>query len=313
MFGKTLASRQKDLIRWAKKNRVDLPHNPEELSKVTVLDIGHRGLTKIPKEIDCVPNLEELVACNNKIKELPWEFAHLKKLRVLDLSFNKFYDVMGVICQLPALELLNLEGNLIKKLSPVIANLVNLKDLNLFFTNLNELPQEIGSLRHLTKINLAANSLTSLPSSFSKLYNLVDIEIWMNNFDKFPEVLKTLPNMKKLEYEYDNNKLSHKLMVAAMYDHVLMAEKLIDKGADVNFKLSDFDESSFTTPLFESRSLEMVKLLISKGADPNMQREIEGTGKFLFWKTSKLVMRKETFFSKNHAPEIKKYLETIKK
>jgi hypothetical protein len=313
MLSKTLESRQNDLIRWAKKNKIDMPHQSKELSKVTVLDIGHRDITKIPKEIDCLPNLEELIACNNKINELPWEFAHLKKLRVLDLGFNKFYDVMGVICQLPELEELNLEGNQIKKLSPVIANLINLKELNLFFTHLNELPSEIGSLRHLTKLDLSANSLSSLPSSFSKLYNLVEIELWMNNFEHLPEVINSLPNLKKVEFTYDMHKLNQKLIVAAMCDHVLLAETLLDKGADVNYKVADFDEFSFTAPLFEARSLDMVKLLISKGADLNMTREITRAAKFLFWNTSKTTTKTESFLTKRHDPEIAKYLKTLPK
>jgi Leucine-rich repeat (LRR) protein len=308
MFVKTPEDRQKDLIKWAKKYEIDLPNKPEELQNVTILDIGRRGIERLPKEIDCLPNLEELFACNNLMSELPWEFAHLKKLRVLDLGFNKFFDITGVICQLPQLESLYLEGNCIKKLTHVIANLIALKELNLFFNQIAELPIEFCSLRHLAKLNLAANELQGLPDHFTKLYNLVELDLWMNKFDQVPDLIKEMPNVKKVNMEANMGIINHQLIIASMYNNVQLAERLVSVGADVNYKLEDFDPHPFTTPLFEAKSVDMVRLLLSNGADPNLQREAIKQGSIFGWGGGTV---NESFLTKKHSPEVTKFLKTL--
>lgn len=309
-FKKTIEDIRKEFFTWAKKIKVDIPSTPDKLEFVTRLDLSNLKLTRIPRIIDCMPNLEDLNLSNNFVDTLPWEFRNLKSLRKLNLSFNKFQEIPGVVCQLEKLEVLKIEANLLKKVNPAIANLTELKELSLFANQIVELPNEFGSLRHLTRLNLALNQLTSLPSSFSKLYNIVELELWLNKFDLIPEIISELPNLKDLYDTVDPDRLNKTLLWAVVGDNTQLAEKLIFYGADVNYELEDERSQSITTPLFESNSLLMIELLLEKGADPHLKREIvkivstkEGekvrpTGKF------------ETFLTLKHSGEVIKYLKS---
>ena len=79
MFFNSPNARKKHLIGWAKDYKIELPSKPEELENVKILDLRLKGINKLPKEIDCLPNLVEIQAGFNNLAELPWEFGHFKK------------------------------------------------------------------------------------------------------------------------------------------------------------------------------------------------------------------------------------------
>lgn len=309
MFFQSTNAREKSLINWAKNHKIEFPNKPEELDKIEKLDLRLRGIEKLPKEINCLLNLVEIHGEFNKLTDLPWEFGQLKKLKVINLGHNKFVDVPGVVGQLAELESLDLEGNNIKKISPLIANLVNITELNLSFNNITELPSDFGHLKHLTKLNLAANQLEELPANFQKLYNLVEIKIWKNGFKEIPQVLKELPNLKTIEFETDETKIGQQLISAVVSDDVPKVERLLSVGADINYKWLNYSNLPFTTPLFEAHSVEMVKFLLEKGADPNLRRDIPQSGTVKVWESEK--KDHETFLTKKHNPEIVKFLKTL--
>ncbi len=309
MLFQSTYSREKDLIRWAQKFKIELPSKPEELVNVIKLDFSLKGIDKLPKEIDSLPNLEEIHGEFNKLVALPWEFAQLKKLKVVNFGHNKFIDIPGVICQLSQIEVLNVEGNSIKKINPVIANLVNLTDLNLSFNLISDLPTEFSHLKHLLKLNLAANKLNSLPDNFQKLYNLTEIRLWKNGFTEIPSCLKDLPNLTVIEMETDETNINQQLVTAVVNDDVSKVEKLLVIGADLNFKWHNYANLPFTTPLFEARSVEMVKFLLEKGADVSIKRELGKPGSIKVWEGDKKDY--ETFLTMKHNSEVLKYLRTV--
>lgn len=310
MFFSSPHSRAKSLIRWAKKFKIDLPNKPEELEQVQRLDFKLKGVEKLPKEIDVLPNITEIHGEFNKLTELPWEFANLKKLKVVNFGHNKFADVPGVICKLTQIESLSLEGNAIKKVTPVIANLTNLTNLNLAFNNISEIPAEFSHLKHLTNLNVAANKLSNLPDTFQKLYNLAEIKLWKNEFSDTPSVLKEMPNLKNIETEVDHTNINHQLVEAVISDDLQKVEKLLHIGADINFKWHNYGSLSFTTPLFEAHTVEMVQFLLEKGADISVKREVAKSGSVKVWESEKK-SDFETFFTIKHNPEVTKYIKTL--
>jgi len=312
MFFESVNSRKKHLISWAKDRKIDMPVKPEELEQVLKLDLRLKGITKLPKEIDSLPNLVEINGAFNELTELPWEFGHLKNLKNIDFSHNKLTDIPGVICQIANLETLKLESNSIKKISPVIANLENLIDLNLSFNQINDLPTEFGHLKHLIKLNLAANNLSSLPSSMHRLYSLTEIRLWKNNITEIPDFVKELPNLKTIELETDTAKINQQLVHASINNDLQKAEKLLLLGADINYKWLNYGNLPFTTPLFEAHSVEMIKFLIEHGADTSIKREIiRSTSSIKVWESDKKTVDFETIFTKKHPAEVAKFIKTL--
>jgi Leucine-rich repeat (LRR) protein len=311
MFFQSEKSRYKDLLRWAKNHKIELPSKPEELELLQKLDFKLKGVSKIPKEIDILVNLEEINAEFNEISELPWEFAHLKKLKVINFGHNRLIDIPGVICQITNLEILNLESNSIKKISPVIANLENLTYLNISFNQISELPQEIGHLKHLVQFNVAANSISQLPSSMHRLYNLAELHLWKNEIKEIPDFIKELPNLKIIELEADAGKMNQQLVIAVVNNDLNKAEKLLALGADINHKWLNYGNLPFTSPLFEARTVEMIQFLLDHGADPNVKREILKTSSIKVWESDKASSEFETFYTKKHPPEVAKFVKTL--
>lgn len=299
---KSMDPNKSRFISWAKANKVELPENHEELDKVQKIDISLRGLNKIPREINCLPGLIEINAEFNEITELPWEFSQLKKLKVIKLNNNKLLDLPGVICQLPMPEVLDLHSNSIKKVSAVVANLQTLKEIDLSFNYLSELPSEIAHLKHLMKLNVAGNSLMSFPQTMYKLYNLVELTVWKNNVE-IPDFIKELPNLKTINNDINTEWINQQFVGASITDDIKKAEKLLEMGADINYKLLNFEGQEFTNALFEARSIDMIKLLLEKGADIKVQREAKKEG------SSKIIT--ETFLTKKYSPEILKFIKTL--
>ncbi len=161
----------------------------------------------------------------------------------------------------------------------------------------------------MVRLNLALNQLSDLPQSFAKLYNISTLELWLNKFDLVPEIISKLPNLKDLNSVVDPDKLNKTLIWSVIGDNIDLVEKLIFYGADVNIEQEEIENHFFTTPLFEAKSIEMINLLLSKGADPNLKREIikhvvtkngeetRPSGKF------------ETFLTKKHPKEIQKFIK----
>lgn len=303
--------RQKSLIRWAKSHKIDFPTKVAELESVQQLNIKLKGVSKLPKEIDCLVNLTEIDASYNNISELPWEFRNLKKLKVINFSHNRLIDIPGVICQQTQLIKLNLEGNLIKKVPPTIANLVQLEELNISFNQIIDIPAEVSSLKHIKIFNLAANNLSSLPQSMHKLYNLQELVLWKNTINEVPDFIKQLPNIKEIDLNVDSSKINQLLIMASISNDVDKARKMILLGADVNFQWQNSSSRSFTTALFEAASVDMIKLLLEHGADPNLKREIIKAGSNKSLEGEKQTGEFETFITKKHSAEVIKYLKTL--
>lgn len=308
--------RRKRLITWGAKYKIESLKDEYALSTVTLLKINHKRLDKLPAYIDCVENIEVLDLRYNQLSDLPREIAGLKKLRELHLGFNQFRRIPQVVYALSNLEVLTLEANEIERIDEEIGNLQKLKELNLMANQISELPANIGNLKSLTRLNLAINQLTDLPASFAELDNLSMLELWMNQFSEMPEVVKQLPQLKNFHTVLDPEQLNKTLIWAVIGDNVHLADKLIARGADVNYRDRSSDNSIFTTPLFEAKSISMITLLLTMGADPFLEREIIKRIKTREGEIVKMTGKFESFISMKHPKEIEKYkqayLKTLK-
>lgn len=312
LFSKSKEDQLKELVRWGKELKINLPAKLTDAEKIARLDLSFKNLTKIPPYINLLTGLKELNLSYNYLRALPKELGDLKKLRVLDLGYNHFTEIPRCTFNLELLEMLSLEANHIKNLPKEISHLKELLDLNVFANQITEIPEEIGALTKLVRLNMAVNQINRLPETFVKLENIAVLELWLNKFDLIPKVISTLPKLHDFYDSFNIEKLNKTLNHAVFADNVELAEKLIFYGADVNYKLQGFGSQLFTTPLFEAKSIDMIELLLKKGANPHIKREliktvltkdgeeIRPTGKF------------ETFLTMKHQAKIAEYLQKIK-
>ncbi|MAD41901.1 MAG: hypothetical protein CL623_05865 [Arcobacter sp.] len=126
--------------RWTERDYKSL--NTRQLDFLKVLDLSFLNLNKIPQEIGCLENLEELNLAGNSLKELPEEIYNLKNLKVLILG-----DVIS-------------GGNNLTSLSRNIEKLTNLEVLKIVWNeDLKELPKEILKLPKLDLVLLSQRSI----------------------------------------------------------------------------------------------------------------------------------------------------------
>ncbi|MGC8823570.1 MAG: leucine-rich repeat domain-containing protein [Bacteroidales bacterium] len=308
--------RTKRLIAWGQKNKIESLKDEYALSNVVILKINHKRIEKLTPYLDIAENIEVLDLRYNQLSDLPEELSRLKKLRELHLGFNRFKNIPKIVYRLHSLEVLTLEANEVQKVDDDICHLQQLKDLNLMANQISELPANFGQLKNLIRLNLAINQLSQLPASFAELENLTTLELWMNTFDELPEVVKKLPKLTNPQTVLDPEQLNKTLIWAVIGDNVPLADKLIARGADVNYKDRSDESNIFTTPLFEAKSISMITLLLTMGADPFLEREIIKRVKTRTGEVVKMTGKFESFITMKHPKEIEKYkqayLKTLK-
>ena len=113
------------------------PRSPH-LGQLTILDMSHNGLTRLPRTFLTLTSLVELGLSDNPLRALPPQICHLPslrvlylrntklsglhpnfsnlhKLQVLDLSQNRFAEFPTEVCTLTSLEQLSFDDNYLKE------------------------------------------------------------------------------------------------------------------------------------------------------------------------------------------------------
>jgi Leucine-rich repeat (LRR) protein len=166
---KTMENLKKFLIKYNAWN------GEQSLSEITSLDLSHRGVRSLPKEIEFLTNLKSLNLKGNDLSCLPDEIGKLP-LETLLLGDNFFSKIPSVIFQIVSLKTLDLNENNIKKLSKDIAVLVNLEVLYLSYNNLVFINDSIAKI-NLVQLVVWDNCFKTVPKVFEKL-KTKGCEIW---------------------------------------------------------------------------------------------------------------------------------------
>ncbi|XP_029163093.1 leucine-rich repeat-containing protein 47-like isoform X2 [Nylanderia fulva] len=152
---------------------------------LTYLKISLTCLWSIPKEIEKLKDLTELVLRSNQIEELPDTINNLQKLQVLDCSHNKLKKCS---LELPKLHRLNLSSNRLSRLTLMRAN-VMLSTLNLADNQFKDFPDICHEeFTHLSELYLNGNMIETVPPSFKKLSALKILNLADNKFKDFPDI-----------------------------------------------------------------------------------------------------------------------------
>ncbi len=141
-----------------KKHGVHIQLN--ELLQLKQLDLSHKNLTSLPKELGNLKKLKSLILNNNNLTSIPKELGNLSKLIEIHLYDNKLTSIP-------------------KELS----KLSQLTDLYLYNNNLTSIPKELGNLTSLEYFSIEHNKLTSMPKELGNLKNLKQLDIEHNKID----------------------------------------------------------------------------------------------------------------------------------
>ena len=106
-----------------------------------------------------LPHLTVLNLSHNKISKIPDSLFGFIHLRLLDLSFNKIDNVPSTISLFHDLRKLDLSHNEISKIPSSISNLKRLEKLNVSHNKLEHLPLSLGNMPSLQVVLATANPL----------------------------------------------------------------------------------------------------------------------------------------------------------
>ncbi|XP_013404126.1 protein phosphatase 1 regulatory subunit 7 isoform X2 [Lingula anatina] len=181
-IGKGLSCQKKLKILRLDSNKLSKLDSRElaPLSQLTSLDISGNGLDSLAA-LNCLPNLEELFATNNKLRTVT-DLGRCKKLQEIDLSSNQLTDVSGLrgLAQLNTLHLTKNQFATLKSLGKS-KSLHELVVSNNRLTELQSLVEQFPGLEHL---NVCDNHIEQWEQvvSLQKLQNLMEVFLQRNPF-----------------------------------------------------------------------------------------------------------------------------------
>lgn len=231
-----------------------------ELQNLTQLKISQQ-LTTFPREIFALADsLEILDLTDNRLCELPDDFAQLTKLRIVFMSNNCFTALPTVLGQCPNLEMIGFKSNQITTVDESSLP-EKLRWLILTDNHIETLPDSLGLRPRLEKLALAGNRLTELPSTMDQLHRLALVRLSANRLQTFPTHLLDLPKLAWLAFSgNDFNRHQHvdeTLPEISSNDYVL--EKVLGQGASGVISLAQWRHNVHQLP-------EAIAVKVFKGA-----------------------------------------------
>ncbi len=173
-------------------------YTPTHREKAALKKVESIFLSKIPKSIDLLANLHELILGCAQIANLSG-IENLTKLQSLYLNRTKITDLSGIE-NLTNLQLLNLSGTQISYLSG-IENLASLQCLVLANTKITSL-SGIENLTNLQKLDLGGTQITDL-SRIENLTKLQELDLSETDIDSDElEKLSKLENLTVLDLRH---------------------------------------------------------------------------------------------------------------
>ncbi|KAI5188531.1 hypothetical protein NECID01_0144 [Nematocida sp. AWRm77] len=173
--------------------------------KVFSLDIGKKGLQKIPLEVFFSPALNWLIVSNNRIREIPAEIKHMKNLTRLALNDNWIDSVAEEMGDITNLTWVDLTRNRLQDLPDALANLKNIAGLGLSENRFEKIPKCVFGMSSLCKFGFFSNRLTSVPPEIALLQNLTKVDLSNNNIVDIPREICRLSQLIWLNLS--NNKI----------------------------------------------------------------------------------------------------------
>ncbi|UCH92908.1 MAG: leucine-rich repeat domain-containing protein [Candidatus Aminicenantes bacterium] len=178
-----------------------LVYKTDEAQRVIALRIEDVKLSRFPRSLLQLKNLNRLDLWYNELHELPPGITGLQRLSYLDLRGNKFTQIPQPIFEMENLTHLIFGANKLKTISGKIEKLKNLETLWLHGNQITSLP-EVTQLNKLSALGIGNNPLSNLPQivSFLKaMASLRELDLGSLGLKSIPGELFDLRNLKILD------------------------------------------------------------------------------------------------------------------
>ncbi|CAL5192712.1 unnamed protein product [Lathyrus oleraceus] len=183
------------------KSLVCIPDTIHGLNSLVTLDIsGCSKLCRLPEGLKEIKSLEELLADDTAIDELPSSIFYLDKLEVLSFSGCKGPLTKSTNWFLPFNWMYGSQPDSTGfRLPTSVLSLPSLRNINLSYCNLSDesIPDYFRHLSSLNSLNLTGNNFVSIPSAISKLPRLGFLTL------NFCQKLQLLPELASSMIQLD--------------------------------------------------------------------------------------------------------------
>ncbi|XP_058754677.1 TMV resistance protein N-like [Vicia villosa] len=183
------------------KSLVCIPDTIHGLNSLVTLDIsGCSKLCRLPDGLKEIKSLEELLANDTAIDELPSSIFYLDRLRVLSFSGCKGPLSKSKNWFLPFNWMFGSQPDSTGFRFPTsVSSLPSLRYINLSYCNLSDksIPDYFCHLSSLSSLNLTGNNFVSIPSAISKLPRL-DL-LTLNSCQKLQSLPELASSMTQLD------------------------------------------------------------------------------------------------------------------
>ncbi len=179
------------------------------LDSLIVLDLQHKNLLELPKDIDYL-KVGTLHLGYNPIKTISEEILKAKYLKNLTVNYNNQFNFESSLKSLKSLELesFSIDNSNIMYLPLEIIQLKHLKELSLANNYIKEIPEYIFEYCDYSYLNLEGNLIKELPAEIKSQLNLKTLYLsgnpCINNASTYQN-LKKLDLLKQLEVRGADN------------------------------------------------------------------------------------------------------------
>ncbi|MGV6816708.1 MAG: protein kinase [Thiotrichales bacterium] len=249
-----------------------------ELAGTTQLSL-RADLDHIPDALYSIADTLEILDLNdNRLTDLPSDFARLRNLRILFLSQNHFKHIPPVLAKLPKLTMVGFKNNQIGEFGENTLP-EKIRWLILTDNNLTTLPDDIGRYQSLQKLMLAGNHLRALPDSLADCHNLELLRISANQLPHLPAWLFSMPRQAWLACGGNPCfKPTHHPHTLEAYDwEELELDELLGQGASGEiFRASHPSKAEVAVKLFKGEvtsdgyPADEMRATIAAGQHPNL-------------------------------------------
>lgn len=161
-----------------------IPRGIWDLKELENLLIENAGLEEIPAEIGRLKKLKKLNLGGNKLTTIPWHALPRDSLYELQLYWNLITEIPDSLFLLQNLEILGLTKNKLIDVTPLIYKMPNLYSVSLGVNRDLILPNSNVDNYKFISINLADCSLTGIPQALYHLKGVERIDLMDNKLKK---------------------------------------------------------------------------------------------------------------------------------
>jgi len=172
-----------------------------KLNNLEKLDVSKNKLTRLPRGVRRVKELEELVVEECLFDEIPVHRLS-KNPSLKTVSFNRNHFPLnlakGNYDKLDFIEIFKLNNIGLHDIHPSFYLMSGLKELQLQENHISSIPEGIGALQQLQKLSFYKNKLEKIPNDLFGLKNLVAVDFYYNALQVVPEEIGMLINLEIL-------------------------------------------------------------------------------------------------------------------